>query len=115
MQHNNLTNLVHCSIFGLYTGYGEPVIQELMNRVAAPCMDQWELVGAQLHIDGVQLNSIRSSYQNDLQCFKKVFELWKKKSNPPYTWATIIDVLKAASVGEEKVAKDLEEWLERKK
>ena len=84
-----------------------------MNRVAAPCKNQWELVGVQLDIDSSDLNSIRPSCQNDLQCFKKVFDLWRRNGNPPYTWATIINVLKAPSVGEEQVAKDVTEWLSK--
>ena len=98
-------------ILCLYTGHGEPVIRELMNRVAARCMDQWELVGVQLDIDDAQLNSIRSSCRTDQQCFKKVFDLWRRKGSPPYTWATIINVLEAPSVGEGTVAKDVLEWL----
>lgn len=95
----------------LYTGHGELVIRELMNKVAAPCMDQWELVGVQLDINDAQLNSIRSSYRTDQQRFKAVFDLWRRKGSPPYTWATIINVLKAPSVGKGKVAKDIMEWL----
>ena len=84
-----------------------------MNRVAAPCMDQWELVGVQLDINDAQLNSIRSSYRTDQQRFKAVFDLWRRKGSPAYTWTTIINVLEARSVGERKVAQDVTEWLSR--
>ena len=106
-----LYEIHHCKILGLYTGHDEPVTRELMNRVAARCMDQWKLVGIQLEIEDAQLNSIKSSCRTDPQCFAEVFNHWKRKGSPPYTWAKIIDVLKAPSVGEEKVARDLEEWL----
>ena len=82
-----------------------------MNRVAAPCRDQWELVGVQLDIDESQLSSIRLSSRTDLQRFKKVFDLWRRKDSPPYTWDTIINVLEADSVGEKKVANNVMEWL----
>ena len=84
-----------------------------MNRVAARCMNKWKLVGIQLEIDDAQLKSIRpSSCETDQQlCFMEVFNHWKSKGSPPYTWSTIIDVLKTSSVGEEKVARDLEKWL----
>ena len=84
-----------------------------MNRVATPCKNKWDLVGAQLDIKSVDLNSIKSSCENNLQCFMDLFDLWRRNGNPPYTWATIINVLKAPSVGEEQVAKDVTEWLSK--
>ena len=30
----------------------------------------------------------------------EVFDLWQKRGSPPYTWTTIIGVLKAELVGE---------------
>ena len=82
-----------------------------MNRVAAQCMDKWKFVGIQLNIEDAELNSIESLWRNDQRCFMEVFDLWRRKGSPPYTWTTIIDILKTPSVCEEKVARDLEEWL----
>ena len=80
-----------------------------MNRVAARCMDKWKLVGVQLEIEDVLLKSIQSSDQQ--LCFMEVLDHWKSKGSPPYTWTTIINVLKTPSVREEKLARDLEDWL----
>ena len=83
-----------------------------MNRVAARCMNKWKHVGVQLEIEDAQLKSIRSSCETDQQlCFMEVFDHWKGNGNPPYTWTTIINVLKTPSVCEEKVARDLLKWL----
>ena len=40
-----------------------------------------------------------------------IFYEWKERGHPPYTWATIIDVLKSPLVGEVELAQELEQWL----
>ena len=37
--------------------------------------------------------------------------MWQRRGDPPFTWATIIEVLKTPTVGENQLAKELEEWL----
>ena len=88
-----------------------PKINELLNKVAAKATDKWERIGLQLDIEYHQLNTI-SSDQDHITCYAKVFSMWQKRGDPPFTWATIIEVLKAPIVGENQLAKELEEWLE---
>ena len=69
-------------------------------------------MGLQLEIENEKLATILSkSHQDDLLCFADVFGLWKKSGFPPYTWATIIDVLRADIVGDVRLANDLEQWV----
>ena len=87
-----------------------PEITELLNKVAAKARDKWEKIGLQLKIAYDHLKSI-SENQDHIICYAEVFSLWQKRGDPPFTWATIIEALKAPIVGEQQVAKELEEWL----
>lgn len=78
---------------------------------------KWRMLGIQLHIDQEKLESIESRNRDDLECCAKVFQIWKKAANPqaPYTWATIINALKAPIVKEIELANELEKWLVQQK
>ena len=79
--------------------------------MAARATDKWEWIGLQLDIEYHQLKTISKS-QDYRSCYAEVFSMWQKSGDPPFTWATIIEVLKAPIVGEDQLAKELEEWLE---
>ena len=44
-------------------------------------------------------------------CFVEVFDIWKRKSDPPFTWATIVEALRSPIVSKNKLAKEIEDWL----
>ena len=88
-----------------------PKLTELLDKVAANARDKWERVGLQLNIEDHQLTAISMSLQDTMDCYKKVFSLWERRRDPPFTWATIIDALRAPCVEEDKLASDLERWL----
>ena len=76
--------------------------------MASRARDKWQLVGLQLNIRQDQLNAFQ--HQDPIICYSEVFDLWKRKGDPPITWTTIIDVLRAPSVQEDKLAGEIEEW-----
>ena len=66
-------------------------------------------MGLQLNIPMGQLNSMTAT--DPISCYADVFNWWQRNGSPPYTWATIIDALRAPIVGEVQLAHELEEWL----
>ena len=75
---------------------GPPEYLDLLNKVATRVRHKWEEIGLQLGIDIGHLKSIWSQRQNPVRCLADIFDImWQKNGSPPYTWATIIDALRA--------------------
>ena len=66
-------------------------------------------MGLQLNVPTDQLNSMTTT--DPISCYADVFNWWQRNGSPPYTWATIIDALRASIVGEVQLAHELEEWI----
>ena len=89
-----------------------PERSDLLNKVADRTRSIWETVGLQLNISSDCIKSISKSHpHDDILCYAEVFDVWRKSGSPPYTWATIIDALRASSVREHQLATELQEWL----
>ena len=86
-----------------------PEYLDLLNKVAARARDKWRMMGLQLNIPMDQLNSMTAT--DPISCYADVFNWWQRNGSPPYTWATIIDALRAPIVGEVQLAHELEKWL----
>ena len=84
-----------------------PEYLDLLNKVAARARDKWKNMGLQLNIPMDQLNSMTAT--DPISCYADVFNWWQRNGSPPYTWATIIDALRAPAVGEARLARELEE------
>ena len=78
--------------------------------MAAKATDKWERIGFQLDIEYHQLKTIARDEDHIIR-YAKVFSEWQRRGDPPFTWATVIEVLKAPIVGEDQLAKEVEEWL----
>ena len=87
-----------------------PDILDLLNKVACKARDKWEMMGLALGIELNQLNSF-SKHADPIKCYMEVFSTWKKNTDPPFTWATVINSLKLPIVGETELAIEIEEWL----
>ena len=88
-----------------------PKFTELLDKVAAEARDKWTMVGLQLNIEDHQLTAISLRHQDTMDCYREVFSLWERRCDLPFTWAIIINALRAPSVGEERLASELERWL----
>ena len=89
-----------------------PDLLNLLDKVAAKTRAKWELVAVQLGITSDCIRSIHTVKQaQPIHCYREIFDMWKNKGSPPYTWATIIKALRAPSVGEGRLANELQEWL----
>ena len=53
----------------------------------------------------------RRQHDTEIGVIMDIFCEWKERGHPPYTWATIIDVLKSPEVDEVELAQELEQWL----
>ena len=62
----------------------------------------------QLDISSGDRRAIESNKDKALSRFVAVLEQWKESASQPYTWDTIVTVLKSASVGESRLAEELE-------
>ena len=83
-----------------------------MNDVASVIPAKWRDVGIQLGLASGTLDSIQSENAGkpdmNLRSFENVFYIWKQRATHPYTWETIFDALRAASVGENHLVEELE-------
>ena len=88
-----------------------PKMGDLLVKVASNCHDKCLIVGLQLFLPFSQLYAIESRNHNPINCFAEIFDLWERQADLPYTWVTIIDVLRSPAVNENKLAFEVEHWL----
>ena len=88
-----------------------PEITDLLNKVAARANEKWKILGLQLKLSFAELKSIHEEHKQASLCYAEMFQLWKNKHDPPFTWGTIFDALKAPIVDETRLATELQEWL----
>ena len=83
--------------------------------MASKARDKWERVGLALGIKQDQLNTIILEKRKDvILCYSEVFAVWEKTVDPTdFTWATIVEALESPIVEENKLARDIVQWLNR--
>eukprot|EP00731_Ephydatia_muelleri_P003967 Em0002g143a len=92
----------------------EPSLQHLMEKVAAVIPSKYEMVGLQLGLTLAQLQAIRPQHQSlevYHRAFGEIFNEWRRRGSPPYTWRTLTGVLRSASVGEVLLSEHLTSWV----
>ena len=92
----------------------EPSLPHLMDKVAAVIPNKYETVGLQLGFTQAEIQVIRppkQSLETHQRAFREIFDVWRRHESPPYTWRTIIGVLRNASVGEPTLSKQLISWI----
>ena len=92
----------------------EPSLPHLMEKVAAKIPDKYETVGLQLGCTHAELQEIRPqhpSFETHQRAFSEMFSVWRRRGLRPYTWRTIIGVLRSARIGEVQLSKDLMSWI----
>ena len=76
--------------------------------------NKYEEIGLQLGLTMAEIQAIHPLQQcleDYYKAFNEVFGVWKKRGSPPYTWETLIGVLKTESVGEVSLADELTTWI----
>lgn len=85
-----------------------PIIRDLANRVAAVIPGKWMQVAIQLEIEMGAIDAVGRDKHDCFQQFMAILDVWKRSSSPPFTWNTLVNVLKSPSVNEKVLAKELE-------
>ena len=70
---------------------------------------KWETIGLQLHLSTDELDIIKADCDGVEERLTRVIRKWQSKAEPRPTWRAVIDALRAPSVGEAVLAKQLEE------
>ena len=84
-----------------------------MNRVGAVISAKWRSFGRQLKLTENQLSSIDKDERGISQeCFSAVFTNWSRRRPSPYTWETVVKVLRSPELDEVAIANSIEKWLE---
>ena len=74
-----------------------------MEKVAAVIPSKYEMVGLQLGLTLAQLQVIgprQPNLEEHHRAFGEIFDVWRRRGSPPYTWRTLTGVLRSASVDE---------------
>ena len=89
-----------------------PTQRELKELVTSKVGHKWFPIGIGLGMSGEQLEEIREN-SNDIpdRCLGNLFCKWEQNphKDKPFTWGTILKVLRSVKVREESLAKKLEE------
>ena len=80
------------------------VVEELNDTCA-----KWYDTGLQLHMSVGTLNAIKKDYNSTCDCLRETLTTWLKTNPSPPTWKNIVDVLRCSTVGEVRLASDLEQ------
>ena len=89
-----------------------PSIDKLQQLVVAKIPDQWFPVGIGLGLSVSKLQALQQEYPHDVQkCFLHVVEKWRRRSDPPFTWNTLLNVLRSDALKEIALADTIEETL----
>ena len=89
-----------------------PTQRELKELVTSKVAHKWLPIGIGLGMSGEQLEEIREN-SNDVPecCLGNLFYEWEQnpREDKPFTWNTLLRVLRSVKVREESFAKNLEE------
>ena len=92
----------------------EPSLQHLMEKVAALIPSKCWAIGFQLGLATAELQVIcpqQQGLENHYRAFGEIFDVWRRRGSLPYTWRTLIAVLRSPSVGEVLLSKQLTSWI----
>ena len=101
---------IHCDVsFSAVKQLGVddlPVVVEKLNDTRV----KWYEIGLQLKVSVDTLKAIKKDYNSTSDCLRETLTTWLKTSPSPPTWNNIVDVLRRRTVGEVRLAEDLEKY-----
>lgn len=100
---------IHAGLGNKYNGQeSEPELSDLLDEVASKVPSKWRQISIQLGLTPEHQECFMALSSNDpIQCFTSVFKVWRSRAIKPYKWSTVIQALRAPSVGEVRLAKEL--------
>ena len=81
------------------------VLMEGLNNIRA----KWNNLGLQLGVSVGALNAIKKDYNSTSDCLRETLTTWLKTCRLPPTWSDVVDALRSGSVGEVRLAVELEQ------
>ena len=70
---------------------------------------KWDDIGLQLRMSVGTLDAIKKQYDDPSHCLKETLKTWPKTCPSLPTWKNIVDALRSSTVGEVRLAADLEQ------
>ena len=100
---------VHAGLGNKYNGQeSEPELLDLLDEVASKVPSKWKQISIQLGLTPEDQECFMvTSFNDPIQCFTAVFKVWRSRAIKPYKWSTVIQALRAPSVGEVRLAEEL--------
>ena len=87
----------------------EPEKKDLVAKLN-PLKSMWKEIGEQLDVEDGELKAIEKTY-NDTNRLSEVLQLWIN-DNRDVTWRRILKVIRNKPIGNNKLADDIEKYLE---
>ena len=81
-----------------------PVVMEELNKACV----KWYNIGMMLRVSLDRLDVIKEQYSNPSDCLRETLKIWLKTYPSHPTWRNIVDAIRSDTVGEIKLATDLE-------
>uniref|UniRef100_A0A1X7UCA5 Ubiquitin-like domain-containing protein n=1 Tax=Amphimedon queenslandica TaxID=400682 RepID=A0A1X7UCA5_AMPQE len=81
-----------------------PSLPDLLNDIAAKAPNQWMKIGLMLGISFLDLMSIKEKNEDDKICYANIFHIWKTADTRPYSWETMVVVLKSDVINDSQLA-----------
>ena len=82
-------------------------LKAAINELHSVC-PKWYIIGIQLNIPTFRLKIIEQKTSNSMDQLCDTLDYWIN-NDPPPSWRNLVDALKAPSVGEKRLAKEIEE------
>ena len=97
--------IFHCQLAGQQLSINDLlVVMEELNDVRA----KWYNIGLQLRMSVGTLDAIKEQYDDPSHCLRETLKTWLKTSPSAPTWTNIVDALRSSTVGEVRLAADLQ-------
>ena len=92
----------------------EPSLPLLMDKIAAVIPNKCWAIGLQLGLSPAELQAIfpqQQGLESHHRAYGEIFDVWRRRRSLPYTWRTLINVLRSPSVGEVLLSDELTSWI----
>ncbi len=80
---------------------------DLLCEEVVPNTTEWKAIARKLKISPTIINFIAQDMNSSKDRFVKVLEQWRRECRYPFTWNTMVSVLKSSSVNEVRLAEHL--------
>ena len=107
MSHHHTDMMSHSQPVGQQLSVDDlQVVREELNDVRA----KWYDIGIQLRVNIGTLDAIEKQYLNNpSDCLRETLTTWLKSYPPSPTWSKVVDALSSKTVGETRLAANLEQ------